>query len=96
MKFIGCEFYHSPNFNRLNFEKYEFDISEIRTDNFNNEEKLAIIKLAKEYSDIFFIDHIQLTFTSKNKHNIVKLNIEKLATKMFRELPVDRNFPLIP
>nr|CAH7768160.1 unnamed protein product [Callosobruchus chinensis] len=59
-----------PNINTLDFQKYKFDISNIRTNHMNPEEIEAIAKLVKEYSDIFHIEGNYLTFTNKIKHHI--------------------------
>nr|CAH7733080.1 unnamed protein product [Callosobruchus chinensis] len=72
------------NLNNLNFEKFKFDISKVRTDHMNHEEKLAITKLIKEYSDIFHIDGNYLTFTSKIKHHIRTSDEIPVYTKSYR------------
>nr|CAH7755026.1 unnamed protein product [Callosobruchus chinensis] len=72
------------NLNNLNFEKFKFDVSKVRTDHMNHEEKLAITKLIKEYSDIFHIDGNYLTFTSKIKHHIRTSDEIPVYTKSYR------------
>nr|CAH7712624.1 unnamed protein product [Callosobruchus chinensis] len=72
------------NLNNLNFEKFKFDVYKVRTDHMNHEEKLAITKLIKEYSDIFHIDGNYLTFTSKIKHHIRTSDEIPVYTKSYR------------
>nr|CAH7755991.1 unnamed protein product [Callosobruchus chinensis] len=72
------------NLNNLNFEKFKFDVSKVRTDHMNHEEELAITKLIKEYSDIFHIDGNYLTFTSKIKHHIRTSDEIPVYTKSYR------------
>lgn len=60
---------NSPNLNYLN-QKNKLDFTKIRTDHMNSEEKNEINKLLKEYSDIFYSENDDLTFTNKIKHEI--------------------------
>lgn len=79
------------NFNNLNFEKYKFDVSMVRTEHMNSEEREVIIKLLKDYSDIFHIEGNQLTFTSKIKHSIKTSDEIPVYTKSYRYPEVHRN-----
>ena len=53
----------------------------------NAEERNAILKLVKEYSDIFHIDGNQLTFTSKIKHKIKTSDGLPIYNKIPRDSP---------
>lgn len=79
-----------PNYNRINFEKYQFNLSKIRTDHMNPEEKDSIINLLREYSDIFHIEGKQLTFTSKIKHHIRTTDEIPIHTKSYRYPQIHR------
>lgn len=75
---------NSQNFNNLNFQKFKFDISKVRHEHLNSEERNAILGLLKEYSDIFHIEGNQLTFTSKIKHTINTTDEIPVHTKSYR------------
>ena len=80
----------APDYNRINFEKYQFDLSKIRTDHMNPEEKDSIINLLRDYSDIFHIEGKQLTFTSKIKHHIRTTDEIPIHTKSYRYPQIHR------
>ncbi|CAH2014093.1 unnamed protein product [Acanthoscelides obtectus] len=61
-----------------------------RTEHMNSEEKDAITKLAREYSDIFHIDGNYLTFTSKIKHHIRTSDEIPIYTKSYRYPEIHR------
>lgn len=79
------------NLNHFNVDKIKFDLSKVRTDHMNNEERNAILKLIKEYSDIFHIEGNKLTFTSKIKHNIRTTDEIPVYTKSYRYPYVHKN-----
>nr|CAH7734904.1 unnamed protein product [Callosobruchus chinensis] len=79
-----------PNINNLDFQKYKFDISKIRTNHMNPEEIEAITKLVKEYSDIFHIEGNYLTFTNKIKHHIRTSDEIPIYTKSYRYPEIHR------
>uniref|UniRef100_A0A0A9X0W2 Retrovirus-related Pol polyprotein from transposon 17.6 n=1 Tax=Lygus hesperus TaxID=30085 RepID=A0A0A9X0W2_LYGHE len=56
--------YVSDHFN------FQFDISKLRLDHMNEEEKSAIINLVTRYSDIFHRENEPLSFTNQVKHVI--------------------------
>lgn len=63
-KFENLNHYFEENFDR------EFDISKIRLNHLNSEEKDAITKLVLKYPDIFHIGKEPLSSTSNVKHQI--------------------------
>lgn len=50
--------------------KPSLDLSKIRLEHLNSEEKQQIIKLCTEFSDVFYNENDQLTFTNQVKHQI--------------------------
>ncbi|CAH2016446.1 unnamed protein product [Acanthoscelides obtectus] len=61
-----------------------------KTEHMNSEEKDAITKLVREYSDIFHIDGNYLTFTSKIKHHIRTSDEIPIYTKSYRYPEIHR------
>lgn len=80
----------SPNFNSFNTEKIKFDINKIRTEHMNSEEKETVLKLIKEYSDIFHVEGNKLTFTHKIKHEINTSDELPVYTRSYRYPEVHR------
>ena len=72
------------NLNNLNSEKIKFDISKIKTEHMNSEEQHAILKLIKEFLDIFYIDGNKLNFTNKVKHQIKTSDEIPVYTRSYR------------
>lgn len=58
---------HSDKFQ---YSKPSLDLSKIRIEHLNSEEKQQIIKLCSEFSDVFYNENDQLTFTNQVKHQI--------------------------
>lgn len=56
----------------------------LRTDHMNPEEKAKILKLCKEYSDIFYYEDCPLTFTNAIKHSIKTTDEIPVYTKSYR------------
>ena len=56
--------YFSHNFD------FKFDMSKLRLNHMNEEEKAGITKLVSKYPDIFHLEDSQLTFTNQVKHKI--------------------------
>lgn len=56
----------------------------IRTDHLNSEEKKTILKLCKNYDDIFLKDNQKLTFTNVVKHSIPTVDDAPIYTKSYR------------
>lgn len=80
-------------FNKQNFEIFNIECSRnktenisnrIRTNHMNSEEQQAILKLCKEYSDIFYNENTKLTFTSEVKHKIRTKDEIPIYTKSYR------------
>jgi len=64
--------------------KQDFINNQIRVDHMNKEEKTAIIKLCREFSDIFYEPNTKLSFTSKIKHEIKTTDEIPVHTKSYR------------
>lgn len=66
----------------------QFDKSDItnliRTEHMNSEEKFHIEKLVKSYTDIFYRENSQLTFTNDVKHRIKTTDEIPVYTKTYR------------
>lgn len=56
----------------------------LRTDHLNTEEKDEVIKLCKEFTDIFYNESSNLSFSNAVKHKIRTLDDEPVYTKPFR------------
>lgn len=80
----------SPNLNNLDSKKLAFDLSKIRTQHMNSEERREILKLLKEYSDIFHMEGNKLTFTNKIKHRIRTSDEIPVYTKTYRYPEIHR------
>lgn len=72
------------NFNLLNHEIQNLDLSKIRTEHMNSEEKTTILNLVKEYEDIFHIEGNNLTFTDQIKHVIRTTDEIPVYTRNYR------------
>lgn len=72
------------NFYNVNYKQTKFDVSQLRTDHMNDEEKEAIIKLTQEYKDIFQLAGDTLSFTNEVKHHIRTKNETPIYTKTYR------------
>lgn len=74
------------NLNMINHknEKPRLDLSKIRVDHMNSEEKNAIIRLVEEYSDIFYVEGDNLTFTNQIKHVIRTTDDIPVYSKNYR------------
>lgn len=76
------ESYHSSV---SNVSQTSQDISElIRIDHLNVEERKAILKLCKQYEEIFFKDSHKLSFTNQVKHEINLTNERPISSKSYR------------
>lgn len=56
----------------------------IRTDHLNSEEKQAITSLCKQFRDIFYDEHTELTFANTVKHKIRTTDEQPVYVKSFR------------
>lgn len=72
------------NFNDCPSHDSNFDISKIRVDHLNSEEKSKILKLCQEFSDIFYNENVPLSFTNKIKHTIKTSDETPVYTKSYR------------
>lgn len=64
--------------------RFQEVLSRLRTDHLNAEEKVNLLKLCKDYSDIFYLEDEPLTFTNKIKHRIRTTDEIPVHTKTYR------------
>lgn len=87
---IKCE-YFNINQNYPDRKKYDQllseNLSKLRTDHMNEEERQEIINICYEFRDIFYHDEIPLTFTNEVKHNIRTKNEDPIYIKPYRQPP---------
>lgn len=75
------------NINLNNFDesfKQKLDLTKIRTEHLNSEEKQTIERLCSEYSDIFYQEGTPLTFSNQIKHQIKTTDEIPIYTKTYR------------
>lgn len=65
-------------------------MNKIKTDHMNSEEKAAVINLIKQYTDIFYQEGQNLTFTSNIKHKIRTTDEIPVYTKTYRYPQIHR------
>lgn len=70
--------------NKKNVKKQKLDFSQLRTGHLNSEERTALEKLINEYSDTFYIDGQDLSFTNQIKHSIKTTDNLPVYTKTYR------------
>jgi len=75
---------NESNFHSFNYNKIKFDLSKIRTNHMNHEERNSILKLIKNYSDLFHLKDEPLTFTNKVKHIIRTTDEIPIYAKTYR------------
>lgn len=63
------------------------NLSKLRLDHMNEEERISIVELCHEYKDIFYTDQLPLTFTNQVKHFIRTKNEDPIYTKPYRQPP---------
>lgn len=80
------EVYEKPpnNLNLFDTSKLKFDLSKLRLNHLNPEEKKEITKIIKSYSDIFHNDNQPLTFTNTIKHQIKLKDDTPIHSKTYR------------
>lgn len=66
------------------------DISKLRLQHLNDEEKCEIMKLCTEYSDIFYDEEKALSFTNQVKHQIKTTDEVPMYTKTYRYPSIHR------
>ncbi len=64
--------------------KQRLDLSKIRVDHLNDEEKYKTLELCEEFSDIFYQENTSLSFTSNLKHHIQTTDETPIYTKTYR------------
>lgn len=69
---------------RLPRERTRDVLSQLRTQHLNEEEKCNLLNLCSEYSDIFYIEGEQLTFTNQIKHKINTTDDIPVHSKTYR------------
>lgn len=65
------------------------NLTKLRLDHMNDEEKGAINDLCREYKDIFYTDKLPLTFTNQVKHSIRTKNEDPIYVKPYRQPPAE-------
>ncbi|CAG4987577.1 unnamed protein product [Colias eurytheme] len=81
------------NFTSDNYERNSIDsmlrqnLSKLRLDHVNYEERKQIEKLCFEYRDIFYCENIPLTFTNQVKHKIRTTNEDPIYIRPYRHPP---------
>lgn len=63
------------------------NLSKLRLDHLNHEERVTINKLCEEYKDIFYCEELPLTFTNQVKHHIRTTNEDPIYIKPYRQAP---------
>nr|CAH7767400.1 unnamed protein product [Callosobruchus chinensis] len=87
---LEAEQYVKPDFDELQLYNIDespvkkFDISKIRVDHLNSEEKSKILELCREFSDIFYTESTPLTFTNRIKHQIRTSDEKPIYAKTYR------------
>lgn len=67
------------------FPNKNLDTTKIRVNHLNNEEERnEVLKLCKEFSDIFYNEEDRLTFTNRIKHQIKTVDELPVYTKSYR------------
>lgn len=76
---------------KININKYLCEnLSKIRTDHMNEEEKREISKLCYQYRDIFYCEHLPLTFTHAVKHELRVTDDKPIFVRNYRQPPKQR------
>ncbi|XP_026741885.1 uncharacterized protein LOC113503939 [Trichoplusia ni] len=61
------------------------NLSKLRLDHMNNEERTKIQNLCKEYKDIFYSEKIPLSFSNEVKHHIRTVNEDPIFIRPYRQ-----------
>jgi hypothetical protein len=67
------------------------NLSKLRLDHMNSEERKVIEGICREYKDIFYCENIPLSFTNKVKHRIRTKNEDPINIKAYRLPPAQTN-----
>jgi transposase InsO family protein len=70
--------------NKKNTLKTKFDFSKLRLDHLNIEERTELLNVIQNYSEIFYNDKENLTFTNQIKHRIKTKDEIPVYTKTYR------------
>ena len=87
---IQVERFDKTNFKIYNMEidnyenKKRLNFNNIRTEHLNNEERSQLLKLCGEYSNIFYKENTDLTFTHNVKHKIRTVDEDPIYTRSYR------------
>lgn len=65
------------------------NLSKVQLDHMNPEERHSIYNLCFEYRDIFYTEHLPLTFTNQVKHKIRTVNEDPIYIKPYRQPPTE-------
>lgn len=71
----------------------EENLSKLRLDHLNLEEKTLIIDLCTEYKDIFYCENVPLSFTNQVKHKIRTSNEDHIYIRPYRQ-PMSQNLEI--
>ena len=70
--------------NQRNIRPIQFDLSKLRIDHLNLEERTKLLNLIQEYSDIFYTEGQNLSFTNQVKHKIKTSDEIPVYTRSYR------------
>jgi len=76
---------------KINRPKPQLDLGKLRLEHLNEEEKREVVKLVKEYADIFQSDDQPLTFTNEVKHHIRTSDEIPIYVKPYRYPSIYKN-----
>lgn len=86
------ELNYTENKNSAIINKLLMDnLSKLKLDHMNKEEKLVITNLCKEFKDIFYCEDIPLSFTNEVKHKIRTKNEDPIHIKAHRLPPAQKD-----
>lgn len=81
-----CDFHKLDDRNNIEIDQILTEnVSNLRLDHMNSEERDAIKKLCLEYKDIFYTEKLPLTFTNEVKHHIRTRNEDPIYIRPYRQ-----------
>ena len=83
-----CEVNSMSDTNNIEIDELlEENLSKLRLDHMNEEERKSVYELCREYKDIFYSEQLPLTFTNQVKHFIRTKNEDPIYVKAYRQAP---------